>query len=68
VRAAILPLVVALLLGAPSEKELTARRDKLLAEPWVKANAWVKDYDEALAAAKKEGKPVFAYFTRSYSP
>lgn len=39
-----------------------------LQEPFVGNVAWVTDYEEALRQAKKEGKLVFAYFTRSYYP
>jgi hypothetical protein len=52
----------------PSQDELVARKEAKLKEEWVKNAAWTFDYDEARARAKKEGKLIFAYFTRSYSP
>jgi len=39
-----------------------------LAEPWVKFADWVTDYDKARKLSEDSGKPIFAYFTRSYSP
>lgn len=48
--------------------ELQERLDAKLKKDFVANAAWVLDYDEALARAKQEGKLVFAYFTRSYSP
>ena len=40
----------------------------MLAEAWLDNAAWILDYSEAKAAAKKANKPIFAYFTRSYAP
>jgi hypothetical protein len=54
--------------GAQSQEDLVARKEAKLAEAWLKKSAWILDYDEAKAAAKKSGKPIFAYFTRSYAP
>jgi len=45
-------------------KEL--RTEKMAKEVFTKA-AWTFDYDQARAEAKKSGKPIFAYFTRSYA-
>ncbi|HEY3226674.1 MAG TPA: hypothetical protein VGK61_06760 [Planctomycetota bacterium] len=38
-----------------------------LEKPFFKNATWITDYDEAKAAAKKSGKLIFAYFTRSYA-
>lgn len=46
---------------------LAEKRDAKLAEPWLKAAPWFTDYDKALEEAKKTGKPIFAFFTRSYA-
>ena len=46
---------------------LEQRRDAKLAEPWLKQCAWFTDYDKARTEAKATGKPIFAYFTRSYA-
>lgn len=42
--------------------------EKKLASPWLKRADWFLDYDKALAAAKRDRKLIFAYFTRSYAP
>ena len=60
-----LMLAASLLLSAQSMEE---KRDKKLQLPFLKKAPWTTDYDQALAASKKDGKPIFAYFTRSYSP
>ena len=51
-----------------SQEDLVAKREAKLAADWIKLADWVLDYDEARAKAKDSGKPIFAYFTRSYSP
>ena len=63
-------LAVGLTLSAilPAQADLIAKRDAKLASPFLSNADWIIDYDEAIAAAKKTGKPVFGYFTRSYSP
>lgn len=53
--------------SAQSNDDLKKRKEKELQEPFLKKAAWILDYDKALAAAKKSGKPIFAYFTRSYA-
>lgn len=53
---------------APDQAELASRRDAKLAEPWLKQAPWVTDLDEAKALSAKTGKPIFTYFSRSYSP
>ncbi len=68
------PLLAAALLVAPvfsvlagDEDALIQKRDAKLAEGWLKKAAWNTDYDKALAEAKASGKPILAYFTRSYA-
>lgn len=70
----ILPL--AALLGAllpaqnrqqPSQEQLTQLRADKLAKPVFQKAPWVMDYDKAREQAKKDGKLLFAYFTRSYA-
>ena len=51
----------------PTQAELVARRDEKRALPVFEKADWTFDYDAALARARKEDKPVFVYFTRSYS-
>ena len=61
-------LALATVAGAQDDAELVRKRDAKLAEPWLKAASWITDYDQALAESEKTGKPIFGYFTRSYSP
>lgn len=49
-------------------QDLEAKRDKKLKEPFLAKAAWTTDYDKARKDSKDSGKPIFAYFTRSYSP
>ena len=35
---------------------------------WLEKAPWILDFDAAKAESKKSGKPIFAYFTRSYAP
>ena len=61
------------LLGSPaaaqiSQEQLRQRHQALLGEPFVGNANWLTDYDEARAAAAATGKPIFAYFSRSYAP
>ena len=54
---------------APVKKDLTLeqKRDEKFQEAWFKAGPWITDYDKARAESKASGKPIFAYFTRSYA-
>jgi hypothetical protein len=66
-----LTLAVVLSLGfvsAASAQSLEEKRDKKLASEFLKKAAWFIDYDKAREEAKKTGKPIFGYFTRSFSP
>lgn len=45
---------------------LQLRQTKKL-QPMFRKATWTFDYEQALATAKATGKPVFAYFTRSYA-
>lgn len=67
------PIVGVMLLGAlltataPAQSNEEKKAAKL-AEPWLANASWIMDFDEAKEAAAKDGKPIFAYFTRSYAP
>lgn len=50
-----------------SPEQLKAKRTEKLAKDVFKKAPWTFDYDAARAEAKKTGKPIFAYFTRSYA-
>src|SRR5688572_4935502 len=52
---------------APDQDLMKKNLEKKLEQPFLKNATWFIDYDEAKEAAKKSGKPIFAYFTRSYS-
>jgi len=60
--------LVAAIGSAAFGQSLEEKRDKKLASEFLKKAAWNTDYDKALAESKKSGKPIFGYFTRSYSP
>ena len=63
-------LLLSVLLAGPvaAQTELETKRDAKLEEAWFSANPWTHDYNEARKRAQATGKPVFAYFTRSYAP
>ncbi len=50
-----------------SQDELVVESEKKLAKPVFQKANWLFDYDEARQQAKKQGKLLFTYFTRSYS-
>jgi hypothetical protein len=57
--------------SAPQDPEQASLRKKFeekVSHAWFKDGGWTDDYDAALARAKAEKKPIFAYFSRSYSP
>ncbi len=62
-----LALTPALPAQTKSQEDLIAEREKKLAKPLFQEAAWFFDYDEARAEAKKQGKLLFTYFSRSYS-
>ncbi len=61
-------VATALTAAAQSQDELKKMRDEKLAGAWLKKNDWTTDYEVAQERAAKTGKPIFAYFTRSYRP
>ena len=60
---ATLALVVAPAAAQSNEQKL----EKKLAENWINSPKWETDYDKAREEAKKSGKIILAYFTRSYA-
>ena len=50
-----------------SQEDLKKNLEKKLDAPFLKNARWETDYDKARRKAKKDGKLIFAYFTRSYS-
>ena len=67
-QAALASALVAALASAALGQSLEEKRDKKLAAEFLKKAAWTTDYDKALEESKKSGKPIFGYFSRSYSP
>ena len=53
---------------ARAQDSLEDKLQKKLKEPFLAKAAWVMEFEKAKAESKKAGKPIFAYFTRSYSP
>ncbi|MBI4231394.1 MAG: PDZ domain-containing protein [Planctomycetes bacterium] len=51
----------------PTQEDLGARRQEKLSEPWFASRGWLTDLHAARARSAAEGKPIFAYFTRSYA-
>ena len=66
-RGCVVLLVLGLALPVLGQDDMIKRRDEKLNESWVKKADWITDFDKARATAKASGKPIFAYFTRSYS-
>ena len=52
---------------AHAQGKYETRKAAKLAKPWIKKAGWILDYDKALEEAKKSGKLIFAYFSRSYA-
>jgi hypothetical protein len=70
----LLPVAVLLATLLPAQRQERGqdeykqmRAEKLAKEVFKKA-PWIQDYDKARETAKQEGKLIFAYFTRSYTP
>ena len=53
---------------ARAQDSLEDKLQKKLKDPFLAKAAWVMEFEKAKAESKKAGKPIFAYFTRSYSP
>jgi hypothetical protein len=64
IAAPVLALLVAL---QQDQAVLKEKLDKKLAEAWLTKAAWNTDFDKAKEESKKSGKPILAYFTRSYA-
>lgn len=61
--------VLTLAIGSAAfAQTLEEKRDHKLASEFLKKAAWFTDYDKAREEAKKTAKPIFGYFSRSFSP
>jgi hypothetical protein len=70
-RIALLGLPLAILaqgVSAQSPEQLQEKYQKKITSDWFVKGGWSDDYAACLGRAKKEGKVILAYFTRSYSP
>ncbi len=65
-------MAIALALGlasaAAAQDGMEEKRDKKLKSEFFSKAAWNTDFAKAREESKKANKPIFAYFTRSYSP
>ena len=48
------------------EDPLATKLADKLEGPWLSVAQWHTDFEQALAKSEETGKPIFAYFTRSY--
>ena len=56
------------LLSAQSQDDLKAKYEEKLSHKFIEKGGWLTDYDKAREKAEAEGKVLFVYFSRSYSP
>jgi len=61
-------LVLALLSAPAFAQSFEEKLEAKMAKPFLKNVAWEMDYEKARERAAADGKLIFAYFTRSYSP
>ncbi len=55
--------------GAGSnQEELRERYEKKLKKDFVKKVSWQRSLAKAKKLARKQNKPIFGYFSRSYAP
>ncbi len=53
--------------AAYAQGDNEAKFEKKMNSPFLQKADWMTDYDKALEASTKSGKPILAYFTRSYA-
>lgn len=51
-----------------SQDELKASFAEMQTHSWYVDGGWTTDFATAKAEAKESGRPIFAYFTRTYAP
>jgi hypothetical protein len=73
IQAAVLLGAVLLSTGAhaqdsPEQQKHKRNYEKALTAEFISFGGWVTDYDVARERAKKEGKLIFTFFSRSYAP
>lgn len=65
---AALTLVAPGLVGQKSQAELQASFAEMQTHDWYTGGGWTTEFATAKEAAAKSGKPILAYFTRTYAP
>ena len=65
---ALLGLALAAPAAAQDQDAMKANYEEKLAKEFISHGGWITDYDLARKTAKEQGKLIFAYFSRSYSP
>ena len=60
-------VALALLAQCAPAQDNEEKYAKKKAEDWFVKGGWSDDYDAVRATAKKEGKLILAYFTRSFA-
>jgi len=72
-KSALLAPLAGLVLGGvisaqqPDQDTMKANYEAKLSKEFISHGGWITDYDVARARSAKEGKPLFAYFSRSYA-
>lgn len=71
----LLCLALAGLFAAPAaaqrtydQEEMKANFAEMQTHDWYVGGGWITDFDQAKAKARETGRPIFAYFTRTYAP
>lgn len=49
------------------QEKMAANYAEMQTHAWFQEGDWLTDFDAAKAEAAKTGKPIFAYFTRTYA-
>jgi len=50
------------------QDKMAANFAEMKTQPWYTGGGWTTDFDAAKAKAKETGRPILAYFTRTYTP
>ena len=53
--------------AAQDQDKMKANYAAMLEHDWYTGGDWTTDFAAAKAKAKEAGKPIFAYFTRTYA-
>lgn len=60
--------LLAAMVSTALAQSMEERKQQKLGEPWLKNADWILDFDKARKESELTGKPIFAYFARSYAP